>query len=172
MEPSADPSVVSALPQVAAYMNEAPDAGDRAGPRRVQLAHHLARLTWSYASTRPDWMPGLIGGHVPSELASDPSAHWQAKLIAAAFARASRSAEESGQRTLVPMLPWARKRLHLPTPALSGPLAVIGMPYLQRAQLEALTDLAQTTDVTVYVLDPCEELWDDVPHETLEAATA
>src|SRR6185369_10562540 len=31
-----------------------------------------------------------------------------------------------------------------------------------RAQLEALTDLAATTDVTVYALDPCEELWDDV----------
>ncbi|MBL9017505.1 MAG: exodeoxyribonuclease V subunit gamma [Myxococcales bacterium] len=158
----ADPSVVRALPQVAAYLDEAPHDGDRAGPRRVQLAHHLARLTWGYASTRPDWMPALIGGHVPAELEGDPTARWQSKLIAAAFARASRTAEESGQRALVPMLPWARRRLHLPTPQLAGPVAVFGMPYLSRAQLEALTDLAQTTDVTVYVLDPCRELWDDV----------
>lgn len=158
----ADPGVVRGLPQVAAYLDEAPHDGDRAGPRRVQLAHHLARLTWGYASTRPDWMPALISGHVPSELEGDPTARWQSKLIAAAFARAARTAEEGGQRALVPMLPWARRRLHLPTPALAGPLAVVGMPYLQRAQLEALTDLAQTTDVTVYVLDPCRELWDDV----------
>ncbi len=157
-----DPIVIRVLPQVAAYLDEAPHDGDRAGPRRVQLAHHLARLTWGYASTRPDWMPALIAGHVPAELENDPSARWQAKLIAAAFARASRTAEEAGQRALVPMLPWARRRLHLPTPKLGGPVAVFGMPYLSRAQLEALTDLAQTTDVTVYVLDPCRELWDDV----------
>lgn len=158
----ADPAIIRTLPQVAAYLDEAPHAGDRAGPRRVQLAHHLARLTWGYASTRPDWMPALIAGHVPAEIESDPSARWQSKLIAAAFARASRRAEESGQRALVPMLPWARRRLHLPTPQLAGPVAVFGMPYLSRAQLEALTDLAQTTAVTVYVLDPCRELWDDV----------
>lgn len=157
-----DPTVIRALPQVAAYLDEAPHDGDRAGPRRVQLAHHLARLTWGYASTRPDWMPALIGGHVPGELEGDPTARWQSKLIAAAFARASRRAEESGQRALVPMLPWARRRLHLPAPQLAGPVAVFGMPYLSRAQLEALTDLAQTTAVTVYVLDPCRELWDDV----------
>lgn len=156
-----DTTVVRALPQVAAYLDEAPDGGDRAGPRRVQLAQHLARLTWGYASTRPDWMPALISGHVPAELAGDAAAQWQAKLIAAAFARASRTADE-GHRALVPMLPWARRRLHLEQPKLPGPLAVFGMPYLQRAQLEALTDLGQTTDVTVYLLDPCRELWDDV----------
>lgn len=157
----ADEGVVRSLPQVAAYLDEAPDGGDRAGPRRVQLAHHLARLTWGYASTRPDWMPALISGHVPAELAGDAAALWQAKLVAAAFARASRTSDE-GHRALVPMLPWARRRLHLEQPKLAMPLAVFGMPYLQRAQLEALSDLGQTTDVTVYLLDPCRELWDDV----------
>ena len=156
-----DAAVVRGLPQVAAYLDEAPDGGDRAGPRRVQLAHHLARLTWGYASTRPDWMPALISGHVPAALAGDAAAQWQAKLVAAAFQRASRTADE-GHRALVPMLPWARRRLHLEQPRLAGPLAVFGMPYLQRAQLEALTDLGQTTEVTVYLLDPCRELWDDV----------
>ncbi|MBA3461959.1 MAG: exodeoxyribonuclease V subunit gamma, partial [Deltaproteobacteria bacterium] len=156
-----DPAVIRNLPQVAAYLDEAPEGGDRAGPRRVQLAQHLARLTWGYASTRPDWMPALLAGHVPSELENDPTARWQAKLIASAFDRAS-LATGDGHRTLVPMLPWARRRLHLERPQVSGPLAVFGMRYLQRAQLEALTDLAQDINVTVYVLDPCRELWDDV----------
>ncbi len=31
-----------------------------------------------------------------------------------------------------------------------------------RAQLDAVSELAQTSEVRVYVLDPCRELWDDV----------
>ncbi|MFN0246898.1 MAG: exodeoxyribonuclease V subunit gamma [Kofleriaceae bacterium] len=156
----ADGAVVRGLPAVAAYLDAAPDPGDRAGPRRVQLASHLAGLCWNYATTRPDWMPALINGHVPGELANEPMAHWQAQLIAAAFARLVK-AQPTRHHVLAPMLPWARRRLHLPPPALA-PVAVFGVSYLARAQLEALTDLATTTDVTVYALDPCEELWDDV----------
>src|SRR3569623_840594 len=37
------------LPAVAAYLRAAPAPGDRAGPRRVQLAEHLAHLVWQYA---------------------------------------------------------------------------------------------------------------------------
>ena len=50
----ADASVVSGLQPVAQYLAAAPDDGDRAGPRRVQLAEHLAELVWSYALSRPD----------------------------------------------------------------------------------------------------------------------
>src|SRR5436190_19590226 len=56
----ADDAIVRGLPPVASYLAAAPAAGDRAGPRRVQLAEHLADLTWSYALTRPDWMPALL----------------------------------------------------------------------------------------------------------------
>ena len=156
----ADGAIVRKLPAVATYLAAAPDAGDRAGPRRVQLATHLANLCWSYAATRPDWMPGLIAGHVPSELAEDPAARWQASLIQAAFARIT-VADPDRHHALGPMLPWARRRLSLPAPALA-PLSVFGVSYLTRAQLEALSDLAASTDVTAYLLDPCQELWDDV----------
>lgn len=156
----ADGGVVRGLPAVQAYLDAAPDPGDRAGPRRVQLASHLASLCWQYATTRPDWMPALINGHVPAELAADPMAAWQAQLIAAAFARLVK-AQPTRHHVLAPMLPWARRRLHLGPPALR-PVSVFGVSYLARSQLEALTDLATTTDVTVYALDPCEELWDDV----------
>ena len=105
----ADGAVVRGLPAVAAYLDAAPDPGDRAGPRRVQLASHLAGLCWSYATTRPDWMPALINGHVPGELADEPMAHWQAQLIAAAFARLVK-AQPTRHHVLAPMLPWARRR--------------------------------------------------------------
>jgi exodeoxyribonuclease V gamma subunit len=149
----ADDDVVDGLAPVAAYLAAAPAPGDRAGPRRVQLAEHLAELAWGYALSRPDWMPALIAGQLPGELAADPTARWQAALIAAALAGAG--------AVPTPMLPWQRRRAGLPTPV-RPPVAVFGLSFLARAQLEALTDLSATTDVTVYVLDPCEELWDDV----------
>ena len=156
----ADGNVVRKLPAVATYLAAAPDSGDRAGPRRVQLATHLATLCWSYAASRPDWMPALVAGHVPSEIEGDPTARWQASLIAAAFARIA-AADPDRHHALGPMLPWARRRLSLPLPAIA-PMSVFGVSYLTRAQLEALSDLAASTDVTAYLLDPCQELWDDV----------
>ncbi|TMQ15940.1 MAG: hypothetical protein E6J91_12590, partial [Deltaproteobacteria bacterium] len=81
----ADDDVVRALPPVAAYLAAAPAPGDRAGPRRVQLAEQLAELVWSYALSRPDWMPALVIGQVPGELAGDGTARWQAALIGAAL---------------------------------------------------------------------------------------
>jgi exodeoxyribonuclease V gamma subunit len=161
----ADPELVRELPAVASYLAAAPASGDRAGPRRVQLAEHLASLTWSYALTRPDWMPALAAGRVPGEL-DDPDrevaqreiARWQARLVGAALARLPQDRKWAP----APMLPWLRRRAGLPPPEVAGPVTVFGMSFLARAQLEALTDLAQTTDVTVYILDPCQELWDDV----------
>lgn len=165
----ADPAVIRGLPAVAAYLDAAPDAGDRAGPRRVQLASHLATLYWGYATTRPDWMPALLGGHVPSELENDPTARWQAVLIAQAFARITR-ADPGRTHALGPMLPWARRRLQLEAPKVE-PVSVFGMSYLSRAQLEALSDLSATSEVTLYVTDPCEELWDDVAGRRAAEAT-
>jgi exodeoxyribonuclease V gamma subunit len=155
----ADDDVVRPLAPVAAYLAAAPAPGDRAGPRRVQLAEHLADLVWSYALSRPDWMPALVAGQVPGELANDPMARWQAQLIGTALARIGAGGR---RRAPTPMLPWLRRRLGLPAPVHPTPVAVFGLSFLARAQLEALTDLSQTTDVTVYILDPCEELWDDV----------
>ncbi|TMQ06189.1 MAG: exonuclease V subunit gamma, partial [Deltaproteobacteria bacterium] len=160
----ADDDVVRALPPVAAYLAAAPAPGDRAGPRRVQLAEQLAELVWSYALSRPDWMPALVIGQVPGELAGDGTARWQAALIGAALSRLGAAGEPGpgpGLRAPTPMLPWLRRRAGLATPV-RDPVAVFGLSFLARAQLEALSDLSATTDVAVYVLDPCEELWDDV----------
>ena len=174
----ADDDVVRTLPQVAAYLAAAPAPGDRAGPRRVQLAEHLARLAWQYALTRPDWMPALIVGRPPPELEPktegggftptpgiNATARWQAALIGAALGRLG-----DGRHAPVPMLPWMRRRARLAPPKLDGAIAVFGVSFLVRAQLEALTDLAATTPVTVYLLDPCEELWDDVSGRKRAAA--
>ncbi len=154
----ADDGFVRGLPPVAAYLAAAPAPGDRAAPRRVQLAEHLAELTWTYALTRPDWMPAFVAGKAPAAISANPTARWQAALIGAALERLG----PDRRWVPAPMLPFLRRRLGLPAPRLDAPLAVFGMSFLARAQLEALTDLSATTNVTVYVLDPCQELWDDV----------
>lgn len=156
----ADDSVVARLRAVAYYLEAEPDGGDRAAPRRVQLAEHIADLAWQYMQSRPEWMGSLLDGRVPKDLDADPRAHWQIALIAEAIRRA--------ERVPVPMLPWARKRARQPAPVLPRPVFVFGVSFLQKAQLEALSDLAAGTDVKVFVLDPCAELWDDLtPNDPL-----
>ena len=156
----ADTRVVGGLAPVAAYLGAAPAPGDRAGPRRVQLAEHLANLVWQYTATRPDWMAALSIGKPPTELAEDTTARWQAALVGEALARLARA--HGSPRVPIPMLPWARRRAGLQPPRLAAPISVFGISYLVRSQLDALTDLGQHSDVTMYLLDPCEQLWDDV----------
>ncbi|MDB4952952.1 MAG: Exodeoxyribonuclease [Myxococcales bacterium] len=157
----ADEDVIARVPIVRAYLDAAPAPGDRAGPRRVQLADRLADLTWQYATTRPDWMPALLNGRAPTELDDHPGAAWQAAVIGAAFERLHRIAPTK-RYSPTPLLPLARRRAELAPPILGTPVSVFGLSFLQRSQLEALSDLAQTSQVTVYLLDPCRELWDDV----------
>jgi exodeoxyribonuclease V gamma subunit len=155
----ADDRIVAKLKPVESYLAAAPAPGDRAGPRRVQLADHVATLAWNYALTRPDWMPALALGRVPKELDGDDTARWQAVLIGEAMVRAGCDGKRC---TPLPTLPWARRRLGLAPPRLARPLSIFGVSYLLRAQLEALADVASSSDVTIYLLDPCAELWDDV----------
>jgi len=153
----ADQEFLARHPALRSYMDASPEGGDRAGPRRVQLAEQIAMLAWNYALSRPDWMAALMAGRAPNELAGEKDARWQAALIGEAIRRAG----GDGLCAPVPTLPWARRRAGLATPVLPRPIVVFGVSFLLRSQLEALTDLAATTDVTVLLLDPCATLWDD-----------
>ena len=58
----ADGAFVARLPVVAHYLAATPEAGDRAGPRRVQLAEQIADLAWQYAQSRPEWVSAILDG--------------------------------------------------------------------------------------------------------------
>jgi hypothetical protein len=95
-------------------------------------------------------MPALVMGQVPGALAGDQAARWQAALIGAARRGVAR-------RGAAPLgCPGARDPLRARGCARRWRCSACR--FLAHAQLEALTDLSATTDVTVYVLDSCEEL--------------
>lgn len=157
--PEPGDELVSALDPVRAYL----DGGDALDvARRVQLAERLADLYWSYALSRPGWLQAWEKRRPVAELAHDPAAAWQAELWARLLERVSEGGRRRGARwTIAPLLPALRRELALPPPRL-GAFAVIGHPYLTRAYLDALTDLALASEVTLYLVNPCQELWDDV----------
>jgi exodeoxyribonuclease V gamma subunit len=156
----ADAETLAELPPVAAYLGDTAKA-ERAATRRVQLAERLAELAGQYAATRPDWMVAFSAGLVPDELSANTTARWQAALISRALARVE---QRTAKRTVpAALLPWARRHSGLDTPQRTPEVFVFGVSYFARAQLDALSDLATTTAVTVCLLDPCEPLWDDAP---------
>jgi exodeoxyribonuclease V gamma subunit len=165
----ADEALIGApdLARVADYLAE-DDAGARA-VRRVQLAGRLATLFWDYCLTRPDWIDAWDADR-PIEVADAAAAGWQSRLWHAAMARLALT---PGTRWApVPRLPRVRRRLGLGAPPLAAPVHVIGFSYLARAYLDAFDDLATTTDVTIYLVNPCAEFWEDVPDRVRPRTTA
>lgn len=164
----ADDALIGApdLARVADYLAE-DDAGARA-VRRVQLAGRLATLFWDYCLTRPDWIDAWDADR-PIEVDDVAAAGWQSRLWHAAMARLAPAPRTTTEATTkirwapVPRLPRVRRRLGLGAPVLTAPVHVIGFSYLARAYLDAFDDLATTTDVTIYLVNPCAEFWEDVP---------
>ena len=125
-------------PPVASYLAAAPDGGDRAGPRRVQLAEHLAELAWSYAHDAA----GLDAGAARGPRADRARRRSDRRVAGRADRRGVRAriAARPRDRVPLPMLPWARRRARAARRRRSRRRSsVFGVSFLQRAQLEALT---------------------------------
>lgn len=168
-----DASFGEALGPVRAYLSS-DDPLDVA--RRVQLADRLADLYWSYGLSRPQWLMAWQKRQPVAELRDEPAAIWQGELwarlldhvtasggsaVGEAGGREGRRRRSGGRWAIPPLLPALRRELGLPPPRV-GKLAVIGFPYLTRAYLDALSDLGATSDITLYLMNPCQELWEDV----------
>src|SRR5688572_1592833 len=151
-----------ALARVRDYLGD-PTRPD-APVRRIQLAHRVAGLYWSYALTRPEWLAAWDEGRAFElpERASADDARWQLRLwsVVAAHVAAARGTPRA--LALVPRLPYARRRLGLAAPRLPRPIHVLGFSYLAPAYLDALADLGTAQAVTIYLVDPCADFWEDV----------
>ncbi len=117
---------------------------------------------------------GNVSGNASGHASGHGSGHGSGSAAAgddSLFGGARARRRRGGRWAIPPLLPALRRELGLPPPR-AGRLAIIGFPYLTRAYLDALSDLAATSDITLYLVNPCQELWDDVGPGQLGAEPA
>lgn len=166
-----DPAVMAAaeLEPVRSYL-EAPDA-DGVSLRRVQLAARLARLFEEYAYSRPEMLASWPEELVLPETRLAPLERWQRALWLALAGPAGWLARHPPAPVdpVVPPGRWvmlaelADSTLELPGGL--GPLHVFGVSYVARAFQQLFHRLAQSREVWLFTLNPCQELWEDVETE-------
>jgi exodeoxyribonuclease V gamma subunit len=151
-----------ALEPVRRYV-EAPD-DDGVALRRVQLAGRLARLFEEYAYSRPEMLaswpqrPTLEEGHLVA------LERWQRALwlaVAGPGGWLARHPPPGGRWVTLADLTDGGLTL----PAGLPPLHVFGVSYVARAFQRLFHRLAETREVWLFTLNPCQELWEDVETE-------
>ena len=120
--------------------------------RCAQLAMRLARLLEGYAYSRPEML-----GSWSSVEGEDPE-RWQRALWL--HVRKLADADERPLAELLGRLPRAAPG------ALPSEVHVFGLSYVARVFQWAFGELGRWTDVNLYVLNPCQEFWEDVPTTT------
>jgi len=137
------------------YLHAAGDAPAATEPRRAQLALHVAALFEEYGFSRPELLDAWASGEARfASTPHGPTEAWQAALhrhlLEAPWSGAPRTLR-AGFASLG----------ELPFDALH----VFGLSYVARAFAELFGALAAAADVSLFVLNPCEEFWEDVETE-------
>lgn len=123
--------------------------------RGAQLALRLARLLEGYAYSRPEMLMGW------TTIEGDDPERWQRALWLHV-----RTLAEKDERPLAELLG------RLPRPKGRNPgvvpseVHVFGLSYVARVFQWAFGELGRWSDLSLYVLNPCQEFWEDVPSST------
>ena len=147
-----------AMAPIRAYLHAAGDAPEATDLRRVQLAARIGRIFEEYTYSRGDmlaaWSQGttLEGRFAGAE-------GWQRRLWLAMFGPHGIAA---GRSPRVVTLKDAIASLDVRRRPLPRALHVFGFAHVARTFHELFERLAQTTDVIVYSLSPCEGFWEDI----------
>lgn len=166
---------------LARYVGDGDEDSVARDRRRVQLALRLARLLEGYAYSRPEMLRAWErseGGRARSDggrersdeaeeeardevAASDAMERWQRALWCEVRARAA-------SRGVVPLHEaLARLEGRTPTPgALPATLHVVGLSYVARIFQWVFGAMGARTELSLYVLNPCREFWEDVAAES------
>jgi len=153
-----DEALLDAAPfgPVRRYLRAAGDAPAATEPRRAQLALHVAALFEEYGFSRPELLDAWAAGE-------------------ARFAGTPHAATEAWQAALhrrILEAPWAGapRTLRAGFAALDEApfyaLYVFGLSYVARVFAELFSALSAQADVSLFVLNPCEEFWEDVETES------
>ncbi len=141
----------------------ADDDEDGVDTRRVELAIRMASLLEEYTYSRPEMLAAWAAG---KELSLSRDETWQRALYQRVLDTRGQSRRDT-RRLLT--LPEALRELQRRGPrapdAVDTPLHVFGISYVARAFLWAFQALSEEREVGLYVLNPCQEFWEDVPTE-------
>jgi exodeoxyribonuclease V gamma subunit len=144
---------------------------DAAHLRRFQLARELAHLFEEYAYSREEMLTAWRRGGLVTDGRWRHTERWQRRLWLAVFDPARRRTRAPGEpaRAAVPL-----HELLADLPASLGELPprvhVFGISYVARLFLRVFAALGARTELCLYVLNPCQEFWEDVPSESARRA--
>jgi exodeoxyribonuclease V gamma subunit len=120
-----------------------------------QLSRRLADLFDQYSLFRPEWLLAWQQNR-PAGLPDSTDEAWQASLWRTLVAGTTLRHRAELRRMLI----TGAAKLKPPAGALPSRVSVFGVSYMPPFHLEALAVISRFTDVDIYVVNPCAELWD------------
>ncbi|HEV3189931.1 MAG TPA: exodeoxyribonuclease V subunit gamma, partial [Polyangiaceae bacterium] len=144
------------------YLGACGDAPDPIDVRRVQLAARIGRLFEEYTFSRGEmlaaWRGGTVlqGDHAETE-------RWQRRMWLAMFSEGGLAERRTAgdEPRLVP-LHEAVLLLEPETDALPSCVHLFAFSHVARTFQQLFERLAQSIEVMVYALSPCEGFWEDI----------
>lgn len=127
--------------------------GDESGRRLAQLSAQVARLFEEYTLTRPDWMGAWAAGRPASTGGPADTEAWQRRLW-----KELRGGLDAAWRTL----PECFEDPAFGRAAFPPEVFLFGFSQLAQAYHRGFEALGRATELRLYVLNPCEEFWEDV----------
>jgi exodeoxyribonuclease V gamma subunit len=151
------------LAPVQAYLRGAGDAADAMDLRRVQLAARVGRLFEEYSYSRADMLAAWRNDTMTLEPRHAQTERWQRRLWLEMFGEGglTRRQAESGARRVV-ALSEAVSTLASSPDVLPRVVHVFGFSRIARGFCDLFECLANTCQVLIYALSPCEGFWEDV----------
>lgn len=134
--------------------------------RRFQLAQQVSRLFEEYAYSREELLAAWRRGGLVTDGRWRATEAWQRRLWLAVFDPARRRVRTPGgpARAAVPL-----HEVLASLPATLGRLPprvhVFGISYVARLFQRVFAALGRHTELCLYVLNPCQEFWEDLPTE-------
>jgi exodeoxyribonuclease V gamma subunit len=131
--------------------------GDEQHIKHFQLASRIADIFDQYLMYRPTWIGDWENGVQPRELENDSQARWQAILWRALVKRYG-----TQHRAKLRADFFRNVQRLADNPRIAQRVSVFGISALPPFHLEVLAELGQVIEVSIFLLNPCQEYWGDI----------
>lgn len=150
------------LAPVRAWLGAAGSAREVVDVRRHQLAVQLAHVYEEYGYSRPEMLAGWHRGLLLQDSGAAEVERWQRALWLRLFGPGG-LAERRRQATGVAWVPFSEFFERVKTDRqVPERVHLFGVSYVARFFHRVLAELARTTQLHAYTLNPCREFWEDV----------